>query len=213
MFRSIFFAFAVLAIVACSQRGLQDEQAAQLLWASEQQFAGQFDTWDIHARAVIKLKGELYHIGIGWQRAPESFKMLLEAPFGRGVFRIESTPGTGYRLSLPDGRVYRNNTPEALLEDVIGWSLPISGLDYWIRGMPAPGSDYSHRIGAGGRTRSIGQDQWNIEYLDYFSEQRNPQLPRKIRLASEDVTLKLIIERWQRLESNQSPSDLFPDFN
>ena len=203
----------MLAITACGQRGLQDKQAAQSLWVSEQQSVAQFNSWDIRARAVLRRKGEAYHIGIGWQRAPESFKMLLEAPFGQGVFLIESTPGNGYRLSLPDGRIYQNTTPEAVLEDVIGWSLPISGLDYWIRGMPAPGSDYSHRIGAGGRTRSIGQDQWNIEYLDYFSEQQNPQLPRKISLASEDVTLKLIIERWQRLESKQSPSDLFPDFN
>ena len=203
----------MLAITACSQRGLQDKQAAQLLWASEQQYAAQFNSWDIRARAVLRRKGEAYHIGIGWQRASESFQMLLEAPFGQGVFRIESAPGDSYQLSLPDGRVYRNTTPEALLDDVIGWSLPISGLDYWIRGMPAPDSDYSHRIGAGGRTKSIAQDQWTIEYLDYFAESRNPQLPRKISLSSEGLTVKLVIERWQRLESNESPSDLFPAFN
>lgn len=203
----------MLAVAACGQRGLQDNQAAQLLWASEQQSAAQFDSWDIRARAVLRLEGELYHIGIGWQRAPGSFNMLLEAPFGQGVFRIESTPRDGYQLSLPDGRVYRNNTPEALLDEVVGWSLPISGLDYWIRAMPSPDSNYSHRIAAGGRTRSIAQDQWTIEYLDYFSEQQNPQLPRRITLVSEDLTVKLIIERWQRLETNQSPSDLFPAFN
>jgi outer membrane lipoprotein LolB len=213
LYRSIFIAFAVLAITACGQRSLQDKQAAQLLWASEQQSAAQFNSWDIRARAVLRLKGQVYHIGIGWHRAPESFNMLLEAPSGQGVFRIESTPGDSYQLSLPDGRVYRNTTPEALLDDVIGWSLPINGLDYWIRGMPTPDSDYSHRIGAGGRTRSIAQDQWNIEYLDYFAEQRNPQLPRRISLTSEDLTVKLVIERWQRLESNESPSDLFPAFN
>ncbi len=139
--------------------------------------------------------------------------MLLEAPFGQGVFRIESEPGEPYRLRLPDGRVFENLSAEALLEDVIGWSLPIEGLDYWIRGMPRPRSDYSHRVRADGRTRSIKQDQWEISYLDYFEQQEDSRLPRKIKLANDTITVKLIVERWQPPKQGASGSDLFPDFN
>ncbi|MBT8435859.1 MAG: lipoprotein insertase outer membrane protein LolB, partial [Gammaproteobacteria bacterium] len=121
--------------------------------------------------------------------------------------------GKAYRLSLPDGRVFENLSAEALLEDVIGWSLPISGLDYWIRGMPRPGSAYSHRVRADGRTRSIKQDQWNISYLDYFEQQEDSLLPRKIQLASDTITVKLIVERWQLAKQGDSGSDLFPEFN
>jgi len=173
----------------------------------------QYDDWDMHSRAVVKLEAEAYNIGIRWQRDPDSFMMLLEAPFGQGVFRIESGAGEAYRLRLPDGQVFENLTAEALLEDVIGWSLPLSGLDYWIRGMPRPGSDYSHRVRADGSTRSIKQDQWEISYLDYFELQENPRLPRKIELSSEDITVRLIVERWQPAEQDDFGSDLFPEFN
>lgn len=167
----------------------------------------------MHSRAVVRPEIGVYSIGIHWQRDPDGFMMLLQAPMGQGVFRIESEPGEPYRLRLPDGRVFENLTAEALLEDVIGWSLPISGLDYWIRGMPRPGSDYSHRVRVDGRTRSIKQDQWDIKYLDYFEQQEDSRLPRKIELSSDTITVRLIVERWQPAEQDDSGSDLFPEFN
>ena len=202
------------AIAGCSQSGrLEDQQRAQELWAGRQQALLEFDSWDVHARAALKLESGVYNIGIRWQRQAETSTILLEAPFGQGVFRIESDAVGKYRLRLLDGRVFEDSSAEALLEKMIGWSLPISGLDYWIRGLPRPGSDYSHRLDEGGRARSINQDQWSIGYLDYFARQENLQLPRRVKLVSDNVTLKLIIERWQQPTSDASPSDLFPTFN
>ena len=214
MFRLLFLACIAVAIAGCSQSGrLEDKQRAQELWAARQQALLELDSWDVHARAALKLESGVYNIGIRWQRQAETSTILLEAPFGQGVFRIESDAVGKYRLRLPDGRVFEDNSAEALLEKMIGWSLPIGGLDYWIRGLPRPDSDYSHRLDEGGRARSIDQDQWSIGYLDYFARQENLQLPRRVKLVSDKVTLKLIIERWQQPTSDASPSDLFPTFN
>jgi len=214
LFRLLFLACIAVAIAGCSQSGrLEDKQRAQELWAARQQALLELDSWDVHARAALKLESGVYNIGIRWQRQAETSTILLEAPFGQGVFRIESDAVGKYRLRLPDGRVFEDNSAEALLEKMIGWSLPIGGLDYWIRGLPRPDSDYSHRLDEGGRARSIDQDQWSIGYLDYFARQENLQLPRRVKLVSDKVTLKLIIERWQQPTSDASPSDLFPTFN
>lgn len=214
MFRYVFFAFAVWAIAGCSQfASLPDKQETQAIWASQQQSLANYNSWDMHSRAVVRLESAAYNIGIRWQRDVENFMMLLEAPFGQGVFRIESTAGNTYRLRLPDGRVFENLTAEALLEDVIGWSLPISGLEYWIRGMPRPGSDYSHRVTVDGRTRSITQDRWTINYLDYFEQPQYPRLPRKVEVVNDTISVRLVIERWQPSTQDVDPSDLFPDFN
>jgi outer membrane lipoprotein LolB len=214
LLRLIFLAAAAMAAAGCSQLGspATDEQALRL-WAGRQQAMIAMDSWDIHARAALRLEEESYNIGLSWERDAERFMLLLEAPFGRGVFRIDGTAGGPYRLRLPDGQVFTNATPDALLEDVIGWSLPLSGLEYWIRGIPQPNSDFSRRIDRGGRARSIRQDSWVIVYLDYFSEQLDPQLPRRIKLSRDELTLKIVIERWQQSEAEQDPSDLFPEFN
>lgn len=185
-------------------------------WSARQQALLDFDIWDVHARAAIKLKGQAYNIGIRWQRKEDYSMILLQAPFGQGVFRIESSAGGTYRLRLPDGRVSANRTAEALLEEMIGWSLPVSGLEYWIRGIPRPDSAYTHRLDQEGRARSINQDQWDIaylDYLDYFVGQEAPQLPRRIKLVSETVTLKLVVERWRQPEIEDRSEDIFPVFN
>jgi outer membrane lipoprotein LolB len=214
LFRLLFLACIAVAIAGCSLSGrLADKQRAQELWAARQQALLDYDSWDVHARAALKLESGVYNIGIRWQRQAENSTILLEAPLGQGVFRIESDASGKYRLRLPDGRVFENSSAEALLEKMIGWSLPISGLEYWIRGLPRPDSDYSHRLDQGGRARSINQDQWDIGYLDYFTLQENLQLPRRVKLVSDNVTLKLIIERWQESTIDASPSDLFPTFN
>ena len=214
MFRFLFLACTAVVIAGCSlSGGLAEKQRAQELWVARQQALLNLNAWDVHARAAIKLKGEAYNIGIRWQRETENSTILLEAPFGQGVIRIETSVGGTYRLRLPDGRVFENSSAEALLEEMIGWSLPISGLEYWIRGMPRPDSAYSHLLDQGGRARSISQDQWAIDYLDYFARQEDLQLPRRVKLVSDKVTLKLVIERWQQSTIDISPSDLFPAFN
>jgi outer membrane lipoprotein LolB len=213
-FRFVFYAAVVLAAAGCMRPGgLSDDDEAQRLWASRQQAVAALDSWDIHARAALTLKGEAYNIGLNWERTSDRFMLLLEAPFGQGVFRIDGDVGGPYRLRLPDGQVFTNATPEALLEEVVGWSLPIGGLEFWIRGIPQPGADYRPRLDASGRARSIRQDSWDISYLDYFDAQPAPQLPRRIKLSRDELTLKLVIERWQQTEIEPDTSDLFPEFN
>ena len=64
------------------------------------------------------------------------------------------------------------------------------------------------------RQSTINQDDWNISYVEYFDAQESiPALPRRIRLVSEKVTLKLIVEHWQQPSFDASPSELFPSFN
>lgn len=202
-------------LAGCSQLGnLSERDKVQQQWLHWQQAVQPIDRWDVHARAVVKLEAGVYHVGIRWRHERQGFVILLEAPFGQGVFRIETSSESAlYRLSLPDGQVYQNASTEALLEEVIGWSIPLSGLEFWIRGLPRPDSVYSHRSAAEGMPLSINQDGWSIRYLDYFASLGSPGLPRKMQLARDDLTLKLVIERWQQNESDQIPSGLFPVFD
>lgn len=214
MVRLTIIGLALIGVTGCSQLG-DAEQAAdrEQLWQQTQQSLQAYDQWDLHARAAIKLPGEAYSIGLQWRRQADNLLLLLEAPFGQGVIRIESAGAGMYRLHLPDGRVYLNHSPEALLEDVIGWSIPVSGLDYWIRGMPRPDAEHSRSIDGNGQARTISQDNWSIEYQDYFPAAEGPPLPRRLRLAHDDLRLRLVIDHWQVEPAEDDQSELFPEFN
>ena len=205
----------LLTISACSRYGnLADDTATEALWVEQQAVAAGVTRWNLSARGALRLEGEAYNIGIRWQRyADGRFKMMLEAPFGQGVLRISASGPEQYSLRLPDGQLFENSSAEALLDEVAGWSLPIDGLDYWVRGLPHPDSAHSLRLDSSGRARSIAQDGWDIAYLDYFSKVDEPPLPRRLSLTNDKVTLKLVIERWQQAPAAASDADLFPVFD
>jgi outer membrane lipoprotein LolB len=203
----------LLAIAGCSQRGVPVDSEQAPADAARRQAIAAYDSWDLHARAVVRRPGEAYNIGLQWKQDGQRFAMLLAAPFGQGVFRIDGDQEQGYRLRLPDGQEFSNRTPEALLDEVIGWSLPVSGMKYWIRGLPRPGADFRSRSDEKGGLDWIRQDDWEIEITDYFDAGPEPGLPRRINLARDELSIRLVIERWQQSEAEQAPSDLFPEFN
>ena len=212
--RRILLAVFALALGACSGLGRQADHALQQSWSEQQDAAAAVRQWDMYARAVLRLDREVYNIGIRWQRETDGrFMMLLEAPFGQGVLRIDAHPPDAYELLLPDGRRFVNSSVEALLDDAAGWSLPIGGLDFWIRGLPRPQQAHAHRLDGEGRARSIRQDDWDIVYLDYFEPEDGVALPRRHELQNEAVTLRLAIERWQAMQIEAGDTDLFPSFN
>ena len=203
-----------MTIAGCArQGGLVDEQSAQQRWSEHRRTLADYQTWNLHARAVVWRATEVYNVGLQWRQDARQFVMLLEAPFGQGVFRIENGADGGYRLLLPDGQRFENRTPEALLEEVFGWSLPISGLRYWIRGLPRPGGDYRKQLDDSGLARSLNQDRWSIAFTEYFDDARQPRLPRRLKLARDDLSIKLVIEHWQRAEVEQQDAELFPEFD
>ena len=205
---------ALAGFAGCSQRGdLEQPAEPEQLWQQTQQVLQTYNQWDLQGRAVVRLPGAVYQIGLQWQRTPEQFLFLLEAPFGQGIIRMEKVNPALYRLRLPGGQVYLDRSPEALLENATGWSIPLQGLDYWIRGLPRPGPDYSYSVDAGGKTHTIDQDGWSVRYLDYSSSSELPALPRRLSLERDDIQMRLVIDRWQAELIQDNKSEWFPEFH
>ena len=217
--RALVLLWALLLVGACSS--LPDTPVTEesyIAWDRYQAQLAEFDSWEIHARSAIFVNEEVYQAGINWQREQNRFILVLEAPLGQGVFRIESNSANGssapVMLTLPDGQKYFNESAEALLLEVLGWSIPVSGLEWWIKGLPLGTADYSFDLRGDGRLKSLRQNGWKINYLDYFDRQSPAQgLPRKMYLKHQDLALKIVIERWHQYESPVDVPVLFPEFD
>ena len=208
---------SMLIISACG--GLPkielDDQSQQK-WSQYQLEAGRFNRWDLQGRAVIMVKDEVYNTGLKWNRVPQAFEMMLEAPFGQGVFQLQSDQDQviPVNLTLPDGQIVRAFDAEEVLVKVVGWSIPVSGLEFWIRGIPEKKLSFEHELNGDGRLRSLDQKGWQINYLEYFDPQSPARgLPRKIYLKRDDLAIRIVIDRWLKPETIEVDSGLFPEFN
>ena len=223
-FSRLLFIGLAMFVGACSQTpDLQVTKESKHHWDLRQQQLEPINEWEIHARAAILVKNEqledkVYPVGINWSRQQERFSMVIEAPFGQGVIRIESNRSIDddkqFKLTLADGKYRLGPTPEALLEDLLGWSIPVSGLKSWVKGLPEPDVDYSYELYGTGQLRSLRQDSWLINYLAYFPADQQPQsLPRRMYLKHKSLGIKIVIERWAKLEAVIEPESIFPDFD
>ena len=139
-------------------------------WAQYQLEAGRVNDWNLHGRAAIFVDGDVHNIGLRWRKIEDEFVIVLEAPFGQGVIRLESSRETGYpvKLSLGDGRIIYAEDAESALLDAVGFAIPVTGLVSWIRGIPRRSEPFKQDLGADGRLKSLSQNDWQINYLDYF---------------------------------------------
>ena len=217
--RALLLLWVSLLLGACSS--LPDTpitEESYVAWDKYQARLSDFESWEIHARSAIFVNEEVYQAGINWQREQNRFVLVLEAPLGQGVFRVESNSANGssapVMLTLPDGQKYFNESAEALLLEVLGWSIPVSGLEWWIKGLPLESVDFSFDLRGDGRLKSLLQNNWKINYLEYFDRQSRAQgLPRKMYLKHKDLALKIVIERWHQYESPVDQPVLFPEFD
>jgi outer membrane lipoprotein LolB len=89
----------------------------------------------------------------------------LSTPLGTTVARVQSGPA-GARVTVPSGaglRTAEGRDPEALSLQVLGWTLPVSGISDWIEGRPVPGRPYRFDPGEAGAAQ-LEQDGWTIHF-------------------------------------------------
>ena len=139
----------------------------------------------LHGRARLGLHG--HHAGD--RPAPAA------GPLGRGAARLTGRPGQVSLEVANQGR-YEAPSPEALLEEQLGWKLPVSHLTWWVRGLPAPDSKSRLTLDADSRLSNLEQDDWQIEYLSY-AQQNGYWLPERIKLHGSNLDVTLVIKQWQ----------------
>lgn len=135
------------------------------------------------------------HARLMWQQHPQNYQIRLYGPLGSGAVQIEGK-GNQVWLTKTDGKIMRANTPEALVHQELGWLIPVSGLRYWLKGLPAPGAAPTRMLlDTNQRLWQIEQQGWVIVYEAYKSKD-GLDVPYKLLLRNGDIRLKFIFDRW-----------------
>jgi outer membrane lipoprotein LolB len=131
-----------------------------------------------------------------WLHAPEADELWFSSPLGSTVAMLVRDE-TGVELVSGRGPPRRAANAEVLTREALGWDLPLSGLEYWILGRPAPGpgAERIERDAASGRLVRLVQDGWRIEYRRYLDTEWGA-LPALINLEYGSLQIRLAVDRW-----------------
>lgn len=93
-----------------------------------------------------------------WTTDADNLELSLLDPFGQTIALVRSN-ATRSSITFRDGRRVDGDTPEALTERTLGWTVPLRGLRYWLIGRADPSRPST--ILPDGRLR---QDDWAIRF-------------------------------------------------
>lgn len=154
--------------------------------------------WQVLGRIAVQAQDKGVTADLDWIQLGGDFALRIMAPLSGGTYEFSGGAG-GVTLATPRGERVQATSVEELMVRHLGWSIPVAGVSYWVRGIPKPEAraEQEH-FDARGRWTDFVQDGWRISVLDY-SDSEGLDLPRKLFLQHQDLTLRLVIKRWSRL--------------
>jgi len=197
---SISILFVVSACVSVQKHPLppDSEIAIQAAWKVHRVNLELINTWSLKGRVAGKSNEEGFRAGVKWREQPKEFSIDLLGPLGRKVAGINGDD-ISVELKTSKGESYEASNPESLMQDLFGYSLPVQGLRYWLRGIPDPQQTFSElQLDEYGRLKQLHQAGWLIEYKRYHAKDTKNQtaLPAFIKISNVTLDANIVIDRW-----------------
>lgn len=125
-----------------------------------------------------------------WIQQGPDYEIELLDPFGRQVMNLTGETGqVVLRSNSAPPQVA--NTPEELMQQLLGWQIPVAPARYWLQGHPAPGVSFDQQ-----QKNQFQQLGWTVDVL-MLQQISGGNVPRKVRMTHDDLQLTLIIAEWQ----------------
>ena len=120
------------------------------------------EPFDLIGRVLATYSGGAVTANVRWEHSAARDEIWLMTPTGQTLAYIVETPD-GVTLTRADQQTHRAQSVEALTRQVLGWPLPLSQLQYWIRGRPAPGAAPAEiERDASKRLTAFTQNDWRV---------------------------------------------------
>jgi outer membrane lipoprotein LolB len=193
------FACLLLAalIGACATRPPLSGVQRDAEWRRHRDQVAGLEQWGLKGRIAIRLQQEGWSASLHWRQRRADYAIRLIGPLGNGMYELRGSDGM-VQLQTPDDRLLQAPDAAALLQETLGWQVPVDGLRYWVRGLPAPGSEpQSMALDERGRLQSLEQDGWQVHYSRYGLFRGGLVLPEKLTLERRDLRLRLSIHAWE----------------
>ena len=132
-----------------------------------------------------------FSAGYIWQNQPESYHIQLIGPLGAWRAHLSGDPHQTV-LAMSNGQRFRASNPETLMQENLGWSVPVENLRYWFLGLPNPYLKGLVSRRNDGEVTAIQQAGWVIEYLSYQNTH-----PSRILLTQGNKKITVVVEHFK----------------
>ncbi len=169
-----------------------------LVWQERQKKLYNIAAWAIRGRLAVRAEGDAWSASLQWAQQKQLYMMRVIAPLGQGTYEIKR----GYKsvsLLTAENEYYEAEDAESLMQNNLGWSVPVEGMKYWIRGIPDPGNKIENiTVDEHAFMTKLEQSGWEIE-LSRYTEEGKYYLPGKIVMKNSRVKITILAKDWIKI--------------
>nr|WP_300311004.1 lipoprotein insertase outer membrane protein LolB [Halomonas sp.] len=196
-------ALCISVLAGCAAPAATDKAATERTagqWEQQMTEVKAFDSWTLTGKVGLRTPEETNSANLDWLQTPYYYRLLVTGPLGAGRSTLEGREGR-FSLTNSEGR-FEAETPEALMEQRLGWSLPVSQLTTWVRGLPVEGQPHTSTEDNLGFPATLSQDGWKIDYRGWMNVD-GVWLPNRMVMTYGDIRATLVVNQWQAGEGGE----------
>lgn len=185
--------FVLMALATCTGTPRIDAPVNSE-WEQRKSVLESLTRWEFTGSINVRDAEEAHSSRIRWRQYDEQYRINLWGTFNVGATEINGRPGE-VRIEQQGEDPIITESPEQMLYDRIGYELPVTELNYWIKGIPAPGASNAMNFADNLQLLGFEQAGWRIDYLGYTNF-GTESLPTRIRIQKDPLRLDLIRLNW-----------------
>ena len=164
-------------------------------WDARTNFLYQKQNWTAQIALIGNNQQEKFKTRVVWEQQSDTYQIKLHDFIGRTIAVIDGTP-SGVIAKTSKGERYQGDDAEALIDELFAINIPVSGMRYWLQGVPIPNETIDQiLLDDSGLTKSLSQQGWEITYPHYL--QNEPyKMPSQVILEFENIKLTVKITQW-----------------
>jgi outer membrane lipoprotein LolB len=131
-----------------------------------------------------------------WQERGETVTLQLRNPLGQTMAIVTSSPSAA-TLELPNRQPLTADNVSTLMQNALGFALPVEGLRYWLQPSVAPTSKAKTEKDPQQDTRlkEIQQDGWTIDYIAYADAPATGVKRVNLARTEPPLDIKLVLDQ------------------
>ncbi len=150
-------------------------------------------SWTAQGNLAVHTDQKGWNASFNWQQQNGDYTLALFGPLGSNRVQLTGSP---QQVTLQTANeTYSATTPEALVQQRLGWNIPVTNLYYWLRGVASPNSRARQSYDLNNHLVQLYQQGWHIIYLRYLAV-NGVDLPSRILLTNPQMQANIIITNW-----------------
>ena len=167
-------------------KAIYQQRADEISEIAEWSFSGKISLDDGDQGGSGRLK---------WEVLADSSELDFHGALGRGAWNLYIEPDRTV-LKEANGEQQTAAAVNDLIQERIGWPLPVDALQWWVRGLAAPGVVDAEQFDPEGLLLHLSQFGWSID-LNRYKSFSGLSLPVRLDARRDNYRVKLAIGKWQ----------------